>query len=71
MPRLNEQELFCRLCGKSKKFPVCCGRNMERDEFVFFCPICGRETATPSCCGKEMVIRTKVLDIKKEIFRNI
>jgi hypothetical protein len=70
MPRLSEQELFCPLCRKSKKFPVCCGRIMEKDKFIFFCPTCGRERSTPVCCGKEMEVRTKVLDIKKEIFKN-
>ncbi|MBN2532595.1 MAG: hypothetical protein JXB88_06865 [Spirochaetales bacterium] len=71
MPRVSEKELVCVLCRKSKKFPVCCGKKMEKDDFVFFCPTCGREIQTPVCCGKEMEVKNKVLDIKKEIFKNL
>ena len=70
MPRLSEQELNCPICGKTKQIPFCCGRNMEKDEVLFFCPICDREISTPRCCDKDMEVRTKVLDIKKEIFRS-
>jgi hypothetical protein len=69
MPRLSEQELFCSLCKTHKLLPACCGKNMEKDNRLFFCPTCGREVPIPQCCGKEMDIRKKVLDIKKELFK--
>jgi hypothetical protein len=68
MPRLNEQELSCTICRKTKRIPVCCGNKMEKDTSLFFCPTCGREVGIPVCCEKKMVVQVKVLDIKKELF---
>ena len=71
MPRLSEQEFYCNLCRKTKQLPVCCGRTMEKDNLLFFCPTCDREIEIPRCCEKVMEVKTKVLDIKKEIFKNL
>lgn len=68
MARLNEQELFCTVCEQTKAIPVCCGREMEWDSLVFFCPLCNKELKPVVCCGNDMVIRTKIRDIKKELF---
>ena len=71
MSCLSEQELFCPTCQKIKKIPVCCGKTMERDNMIFFCTTCDREVTVSLCCSNEMHLRTKVLDIKKEIFGNL
>jgi hypothetical protein len=68
MARLKEEEFYCSKCKTSLKLPYCCGKTMERDDFVFFCTICGKESTFPMCCDEQMTIRKKVLDIRKEIF---
>lgn len=71
MARLSEQELICELCSNTKEIPVCCGREMEYDNVVFFCEICNKEIKPFKCCNREMVIHTKILDLKKELFKKL
>ena len=52
----NTKELYCPHCGNTKKWPFCCGQDMELDKeyFQFFCNICGKELSQPKCCGEYM-----------------
>ena len=68
MARLVDQELYCRVCGKTRDKPDCCGTAMDHDNGVFFCSVCPREVKTPICCKQRMEIRNRVRDIKGEIF---
>jgi len=69
MAFLSEQELVCTICNKKREMPVCCCKEMEYDQVVLFCEVCNKEIKPYKCCNQEMVIRKKVRDIKKELFK--
>jgi hypothetical protein len=69
--RLEERELICPSCRRTRSMAECCGRLMDHDGTVLFCSNCGREMKTPQCCGRPMNVHSRVRDIKKDIFRDI